>query len=163
VPHDTDLQPVKAPSTKDKPVKEDEASDVGDINALYAAANDLPSDDPLRAAPAPAPPAATTEAAAPAQPTNSGPPPTATPSTAHSTSTSPPPNSNSVVFADVSQLRVPSLFGLNVRQVIEQAGSAGLEVEIVGNGTARAQAPAAGAMVRPGTKIVVRCERQSAF
>jgi cell division protein FtsI (penicillin-binding protein 3) len=46
-----------------------------------------------------------------------------------------------------------------VRQVIEQAGIAGLEVEIAGNGTAREQAPASGAMVARGTKIVVRCER----
>ena len=45
----------KGPAKKDAPVKEDDASsEVGDINALYAAANDLPSDDPLRAAPAPA-------------------------------------------------------------------------------------------------------------
>ena len=46
-----------------------------------------------------------------------------------------------------------------VRQVIEEAGSAGLEVEIAGNGTAREQAPAPGTMVPPGTKIVVRCAR----
>ncbi|MGB6694487.1 MAG: PASTA domain-containing protein [Terracidiphilus sp.] len=42
---------------------------------------------------------------------------------------------------------------------MEQAGSAGLEVDIVGNGTAREQVPAPGSMVRPGTKIVVRCAR----
>ena len=35
----------------------------------------------------------------------------------------------------------------------------GLEVEIAGSGTAREQAPAPGAMVTPGTKIVVRCAR----
>jgi cell division protein FtsI (penicillin-binding protein 3) len=64
-----------------------------------------------------------------------------------------------VVIADSGQLRVPSLLGLSVRQVIEEAGSAGLEVEIVGSGTAREQAPAAGVMVAPGTKIVVRCAR----
>jgi cell division protein FtsI (penicillin-binding protein 3) len=47
----------------------------------------------------------------------------------------------------------------SVRQVIEEAGSAGLQVEITGSGTAREQAPAPGAMVAPGTKIVVRCAR----
>jgi cell division protein FtsI (penicillin-binding protein 3) len=48
---------------------------------------------------------------------------------------------------------------LPVRKVIEQASAAGLEVEISGNGTVREQAPAAGTMVAPGTKIVVRCGR----
>ena len=57
------------------------------------------------------------------------------------------------------QLRVPSLIGLPVRKVIEQAGAAGLEVVITGNGIVREQAPAPGTMVPPGTKIVVRCER----
>lgn len=57
------------------------------------------------------------------------------------------------------KLRVPSLIGLPVRKVIEQAGAAGLEVQISGNGTVREQAPAAGTMVAPGTRIVVRCGR----
>jgi cell division protein FtsI (penicillin-binding protein 3) len=69
------------------------------------------------------------------------------------------PPANTVVVADAGQLRVPSLLGLSVRQVIEEAGSAGLEVEITGSGTAHEQAPAPGAMVTPGTKIVVRCAR----
>jgi cell division protein FtsI (penicillin-binding protein 3) len=43
--------------------------------------------------------------------------------------------------------------------VIEQAGAAGLEVQIAGNGIAREQAPAAGTMVAPGPKIVVRFSR----
>ena len=60
---------------------------------------------------------------------------------------------------DDKTLRVPSLVGLTVRQVIEQAGVAGLEVEITGNGICREQAPAPGTMVAAGTKIVVRCAR----
>jgi cell division protein FtsI (penicillin-binding protein 3) len=60
--------------------------------------------------------------------------------------------------ADAGQLHVPSLIGLTVRQVIEQAGAAGLDAEIVGNGIVREQAPAPGAAVRRGTKIVVRCQ-----
>jgi cell division protein FtsI (penicillin-binding protein 3) len=56
-------------------------------------------------------------------------------------------------------MRVPSLIGLPVRKVIEQAAAAGLEVQITGSGTVREQAPAAGTMVPPGTKIVVRCGR----
>jgi cell division protein FtsI (penicillin-binding protein 3) len=57
------------------------------------------------------------------------------------------------------KLLVPALVGQPVRKVIELAAAAGLEVEVSGNGTAREQAPAAGTMVAPGTKIVVRCGR----
>jgi cell division protein FtsI (penicillin-binding protein 3) len=64
-----------------------------------------------------------------------------------------------MVVADGGQMLVPSLLGLSVRKAIEEAGSAGLEVEITGSGTAREQAPAPGAMVARGTKIVVRCAR----
>jgi cell division protein FtsI (penicillin-binding protein 3) len=64
-----------------------------------------------------------------------------------------------VVVADSGQLRVPSLIGLPMREVIQEAGSAGFEAEIVGSGIAREQAPVAGAMVPAGTKIVVRCTR----
>ena len=42
---------------------------------------------------------------------------------------------------------------------IELAATAGLEVQVSGNGTVREQAPAAGTMVAPGTQIVVRCGR----
>jgi cell division protein FtsI (penicillin-binding protein 3) len=64
-----------------------------------------------------------------------------------------------VIVSSGKGLRVPSLIGLPVRKVIEQAAAAGLEVEISGNGTVREQAPAPGTMVPPGTKIVVRCGR----
>ena len=50
VPHDIDLRPANTASKKEPPVKEDDsASDGQDIQALFDAANDLPSDDPLRA------------------------------------------------------------------------------------------------------------------
>ena len=54
---------------------------------------------------------------------------------------------------------MPSLIGLPIREIIEQAAGAGLQVEITGDGIAREQAPAPGTMVPPGTKIVVRCAR----
>jgi cell division protein FtsI (penicillin-binding protein 3) len=169
VPHDIEIQPAKPPLKNDAPAKEDDASsDAGDINALYAAANDLPSDDPLRNPPAQATPRTASTSSLAAQPAGAAtntqpnpqpgsPPLTSAPST--SIPASPPPTTNSVVIADGATQRVPSLIGLTVRQVIVEAGSAGLEVEIVGNGTAREQAPASGTMVRPGTKIVVRCGR----
>ena len=56
-------------------------------------------------------------------------------------------------------MRVPSFIGLRVRNVIEKADLAGLQVEITGSGTVREQAPVPGTMVAPGTKIVVRCAR----
>ncbi|MGB7267337.1 MAG: penicillin-binding protein 2, partial [Terracidiphilus sp.] len=49
VPHDIDLRPVTTASKKEPPVTEDDAPAPGeDIQALYQAVNDLPSDDPLR-------------------------------------------------------------------------------------------------------------------
>jgi hypothetical protein len=70
-----------------------------------------------------------------------------------------PPTTATVLVAGAKTLRVPSLLGLPVRKVIEQAAAAGLEVEITGSGTVREQAPAPGTMVAPGTRIVVRCGR----
>jgi cell division protein FtsI (penicillin-binding protein 3) len=46
-----------------------------------------------------------------------------------------------------------------VRKVIEQAGVAGLGVQVLGTGIARGQAPAAGTMVPAGTEVVVRFGR----
>jgi cell division protein FtsI (penicillin-binding protein 3) len=171
VPHDIELRPMTTASKKEPPVKEDDAAAQGEnIQALYEAANDLPSDDPLRAAPAvqtaanPQPaPAAVQTANSPTrqnsrtQTGNSPSLPAQRP--AQPAQPASRPAANTVVVADAGQLRVPSLLGLSVRQVIEEAGSAGLEVEIAGSGTAREQAPAPGAMVTPGTKIVVRCAR----
>ena len=64
-----------------------------------------------------------------------------------------------VMILNAQSLRVPSLIGLPVRKVIEQAAAAGLEVHISGSGSVREQAPAPGTMVAPGTQIVVRCGR----
>jgi cell division protein FtsI (penicillin-binding protein 3) len=46
-----------------------------------------------------------------------------------------------------------------MRQVVVTAANAGLEVQVIGSGTVREQAPAAGTMVSPGTRIVVHCAR----
>ena len=169
VQHDVDLRPVNLASKKDAQVKEDDAPAQGEsVEALYEAANDLPSDDPLRAPPAaktiaPPPPAfaQATNSPTPAK-TGAPPQPSPTASTKSPPQSSKPaslPPANTVVIADAERLRVPSLIGLPMREIIEQAGSAGLEVEIAGNGIAREQAPAPGTMVLPGTKIIVRCAR----
>lgn len=57
------------------------------------------------------------------------------------------------------QRKVPELIGMPVRRVIETAALAGLEVQIMGSGTVREQAPSPGTVVGPATRIVVRCSR----
>jgi cell division protein FtsI (penicillin-binding protein 3) len=168
VPHDVELRPATEASKKE-PVHEDDADAQSEnVQALYEAANDLPGDDPLRGANST--PSAATAQPAPAQPSNLASVPNSvspggnatslpTQPRAQPTQASSQPTASTVVIADAAQLRVPSLVGLSVRQVIEEAGSAGLEVEIDGSGTAREQAPAPGAMVSPGTRIVVHCAR----
>jgi cell division protein FtsI (penicillin-binding protein 3) len=169
VPHDIDLRQHRVLTKADLQVREDDAhAQNSDINALYAAANDLPSDDPLREPPSqPAParqPAAAVQSQAGVQPPKadvnkaSGKVIPSQPATTPPPTTSPPVTST-VIVVDNKTLRVPSLIGLPVRKVIEQAAAAGLEVQITGSGTVREQAPAAGTMVAPGTKIVVRCGR----
>ena len=163
VPHDIDCMRPPRGSGKCCAVAEDDARErAGDIDALYSAANDLPSGRspagrassaalqpprPVQAQPAATqgqPPARRASfAAQPAQ----GNRPTV------------PAAANDRHVTDGKTLRVPSLIGLPVRKVIEQAAAAGLEVEITGSGSVREQAPAAGTMVAPGTKIVVRCGR----
>jgi cell division protein FtsI (penicillin-binding protein 3) len=165
VAHDIEVRPVKAAKAPVHVVEEDAEDHAGDMNALYAAANDLPSDDPLRQNPAPAqaaappPQPASQSAAQPAAAHNAWAsaavhPPAATPGAVIS-----PQPAGSVTFSDARRLRVPSLIGLPIRKVIEEAAAAGLEVQIKGNGTVREQAPAPGTLVEPGTKIVVRCGR----
>jgi len=164
VPHDTEPRPAHAAAKNDAQLSEDDVNTSDEnIQSLYEAANELPSDDPLHGQPAPA-----TGAAAPRQSVNAatGAQPNAAQSNSGGSSLPPPaqkPNpprpANTVVLSNPSQVRVPSLIGLPVRKVIEQAAAAGFEVQIVGSGTAHEQVPAAGAMVRSGTKIVVRCGR----
>lgn len=158
VPHDIELRPVNTAAKKEPPVtEEDNDTQPDDVQALFEAANDLPSDDPLRQAPA--------QSAQPATP--SGPATQATSAAQTLAAESPvtPPASapaqqpHATVVIHSHFLPVPSLIGLPIRQVIVQAAAAGFDVEIAGNGIAREQAPAAGTMVPAGTKIAVRCAR----
>jgi cell division protein FtsI (penicillin-binding protein 3) len=164
VPHDIDVRQTHALSKADLHVAEDDSGgNTGDINALYAAANDLPSDDPLRAPvtqPAPSSPSHTAAHVA-SQPANGKNPGHAPLPIAPQPALKPkePQTVTTVILRNGKLLRVPSLIGLPVRKVIEQAAAAGLEVQVSGNGTVREQAPAAGSMVPPGTRVVVRCGR----
>ncbi|HEY1159408.1 MAG TPA: penicillin-binding protein [Terracidiphilus sp.] len=159
VPHDIEVHAPRVKSQADALVAEDDAHAQGeDINTLFAAINDLPSDDPLRAgsdqtgsagqaATQPAPQSPTQAASASAQP-----------SARHANALEQK-TSLAVMVPDARQLRVPSLVGLPLRKVVEQAAAAGLEVRIAGDGTVREQAPAPGTIVAFGTQIVVRCRR----
>ena len=57
------------------------------------------------------------------------------------------------------RVAVPSFLGQPLRHVIEEAGTTGLVVNVVGNGLAREQAPPPGTMVPAGTAVVVRFSR----
>jgi cell division protein FtsI (penicillin-binding protein 3) len=167
---------VEAPRTKTKPepaIAEDDGQQQGDVNSLFAAINDLPSDDPLRALP-PETSASGLVASETANqsPANNRPPAAgrAMASTAvHKDQPAPPElpsgprasegSSKAVLVTEEKKLKVPALIGLPVRQVIVQSAAAGLEVKISGNGTVRQQAPAAGTLVAAGTQIVVHCGR----
>jgi cell division protein FtsI (penicillin-binding protein 3) len=187
VPHDQDMKPLPLLAKNQRPVDEEDDRPVEhdeDINSLFADVNDLPADDPLRTpqqAPGQAAPIA--KNAEPTQiPANTSPetlPPhpassttafaeTLKPKPAEDPETPPPPMpasppapvvNGSVVVNAGKRVAVPSLVGQPVRSVIEQAGSVGLGVQVLGTGIAREQAPAAGTMVPVGTEIVVRFTR----
>jgi cell division protein FtsI (penicillin-binding protein 3) len=172
VQHDIDLKAPKPGTKATPPPHEDDAPDhTGEVNAMFAAINDLPQDDPLRQTPAPVEIAsAEPQSQAIAQQTKKPSPPTktkanaqtvevATPASSSPAPSSAPSGGSTVTISQTAQLRVPSLIGLPVRRVIEQSAAAGLTVQIAGNGTVQEQAPAPGTMVRPGTQIVVRCAR----
>jgi cell division protein FtsI (penicillin-binding protein 3) len=168
VPHDIDVRPAKTDlkqAKAEKPVEEDDADvDQAEVNALFAAANDLPADDPLRQQTAAAP--AQIVAAQPDESTpasdKSGDPSQPTALNQPQASPSSPPQDRVSTYVSVSdgkKLSVPSLVGLPIRNVIEMIAAEGLQVEVRGSGTVREQAPAAGTQVPTGTKIIVRCGR----
>lgn len=167
VPHDEPIHAQQTPPVAVKSLAEDDHDDNGDVNALYAAANDLPSDDPLRQQ-------AAGQSVPQAQPTHPSAKPAANtvaivqkstatasvlPATPSSSQVKPPQSSASVIVPTGNSLKVPSLTGLTMRQVIVTAQAAGLEVQVTGSGVVREQAPAAGTMVPPGTRIVVHLTR----
>lgn len=167
VPHDIEVRTPSEQAKATAPTSEDDGQeDQATVDALYAAVNDLPSDDPLRAS------QTTSTAQAPeasAALSKNKPQPVQSSRTASSTGSSHPSlthpqQSNTVAIARVQsseskKLTVPSLIGLTVRQVIESAAASGLDVQVLGTGTAREQAPAPGTQVPPGTRVIVHCDR----
>ena len=168
VAHDVEVHAPRTPAKAEPTIAEDDTGAQGDVNALYAAINDLPSDDPLRAQPArvnasPQPAAEPVNQIAnqPRSDKASGDLAVSQtqPVALHEEARPPALATQTVLVSEDRKLKVPSLVGLPVRQVVVQAAAAGLEVQISGSGTVREQAPAAGTMVALGTQIVVRCAR----
>ena len=173
VPHDVDLQQPKTKSLLkqaklEKPIQEDDAgSNQADVDALFAAVNDLPADDPLRQPQQQVASAATPQASA-IQPASSSTSPNDNSSSSDPTQQQAATNSSDsaplpelkptyVAISDGKKFNVPSLVGLPIRSAIEMTAAAGLQMQVTGNGTVREQAPAPGTKVPSGTKIVVRC------
>ncbi len=159
VPHDAEVHAAK-PGTKPVPGKdaEPEQEHTGDIHALMAAVNDLPPDDPLR------------EAVKGGQAESSGPTVVKVKTTQTQTAaprsqpaiarkSDPEPEVVAVSLPINHSVKVPSLIGMPIRQVVEQAALAGLNLQVQGRGIVRSQEPAPGTAVPPGARVLVHCAR----
>jgi len=186
VPHDIEVKsaPEMAKSMAG-PGPEEHAPDLDEnMQDLFAEVNNLPADDPLRApkeveaqpmlvasngtAPHLIPAVNSGAPASTPSPLNSQPsqtpqkdisplPPPAVPLSEIKPVT--PNKDGAVVVNSTQRVAVPSFVGQPVRRVVEEAGISGLAVEVLGNGLAREQAPAAGTLVPAGTEVVVRFTR----
>lgn len=167
VAHDIDVRSPGEQAKVDAVTSEDDSgTDQNTVDALYAAANDLPADDPLRTSPGSPSAAGATSAgqSAHAKPDakaadSARPAPALASQPVASTPVQPQKAITLIQASAGKKLTVPSLVGLPVRKVIEAAAAAGLDVKVLGTGTARQQAPSAGTQVSPGTRIVVHCGR----
>ncbi|HEX2917789.1 MAG TPA: PASTA domain-containing protein, partial [Edaphobacter sp.] len=157
-----------------------------DLNQMFADINDLPADDPLRAAQNSAAPAtqeiddrASTVARKGSEKAESSsllgvPSKMLTALHPGSSSDAAPQNvaatqqiapsvqvrhDGGVVVDATRRVAVPSFEGTSLRSVVEKADSLGLRVQPVGSGLAKDQAPAPGTMVPVGTEVVVRFAR----
>jgi len=166
VSHDEEIRQPKSNGKPEKPLREDDHDDQSDVDALYAAVNDLPGDDPLRSPAGDSSSSGSVQSAKTPANLNGASSAQANKQVAlkqemgakadPSAQAAPP---TTVAMNTDRQIMVPSLVGLTMRKVIETAANAGLPVEVSGRGTVREQAPAAGTMVNAGTRVVVRGSR----
>ncbi len=162
VPHDIEVRPNHAPAKNlTAHDAEPEQEHTGDVNALLSAVNDLPADDPLRQAVSNARTPATTKDSdkKTASIVVSTKTKSAEPQPATNANPSPTPTVVAVSLPAGKTIKVPSLIGMPVRQVVEQVATAGLNLQVEGRGLVRSQEPAAGSQVQPGAQIVVHCAR----
>jgi len=158
VPHDIEVHAARPPA-KDLTAKdvEPEQERSGDASELVAALNDLPADDPLREAvngareqgnPAVVRVAVNTRDAG---------------KKAATAPVSAPAKQPEIVAGSLpvagATVKVPSLIGMPVRTVVEQAARAGLNLQVEGRGLVRTQTPVAGSVVAAGSQLVVHCAR----
>jgi cell division protein FtsI (penicillin-binding protein 3) len=158
VPHDIEVHAARPPA-KDLTAKdvEPEQERSGDASELVAALNDLPADDPLREAvngareqgnPAVVRVAVNTRDAG---------------KKAATAPVSAPAKQPEIVAVSLpvagATVKVPSLIGMPVRTVVEQAARAGLNLQVEGRGLVRTQTPVAGSVVAAGSQVVVHCAR----
>lgn len=160
VPHDEPLEPTTPPLNEAEQVTPPPPEPDSDLDSLFAAANDLPEDDPLRSM-------LSTGLATGSKPSNEQ---TSDDASGEATQAvrqpaqeaEPHPHliaKDRVIVSARGGVAVPSFIGQPLRQAIESAGRARLRLDIVGSGIAREQAPPAGATVPAGTRVVVRFTR----
>jgi hypothetical protein len=68
-------------------------------------------------------------------------------------------NRDVVAEIDPGAPKVPNFVGMTVRDVAQEAAATGIDVDLYGEGLARAQKPAPGAFLQPGGHIAVRFAR----
>jgi cell division protein FtsI (penicillin-binding protein 3) len=186
VPHDIDVKsaPEMAKALAGPGPVEHESENDESVEELFAEVNNLPADDPLRATPQSNAQSASDALQAPSAMLPAPDPKTlisvpegvsAAPQSAGNVTPAddrapanqasaviyhrPTGSTGEVVVDSTQRVAVPSFLGQPLRHVIEEAGTTGLVVNVVGNGLAREQAPAPGTMVPAGTSVVVRFSR----
>jgi cell division protein FtsI (penicillin-binding protein 3) len=70
-----------------------------------------------------------------------------------------PPSNGTVVLDVEGGVVVPSLIGKPLREAVELAQESGIELEVIGSGVARAQAPPPGTRIPAGSRVAVRFAR----
>jgi cell division protein FtsI (penicillin-binding protein 3) len=168
VPHDVELQDPKRMWLKAHSKENDTAEAAPDYIASAQENVDAPvaPTAPQVQAPAPATPAQqdpkfrTVAASKPVQPTASIIGPVQPPATLQKTALETNNQSRATVVLDVAGgVLVPDFHGKSLRVALEEAESAGLELEVNGSGVGLDQAPAAGSRIPPGGHVSVHFGR----
>jgi cell division protein FtsI (penicillin-binding protein 3) len=168
VPHDVELQDPKRMWLKAHSKENDTAEAAPDYIASAQENVDAPvaPTTPQVQAPAPATPAQqdpkfrTVAASKPVQPTASIIGPVQPPATLQKTALETNNQSRTTVVLDVAGgVLVPDFHGKSLRVALEEAESAGLELEVNGSGVGLDQAPAAGSRIPPGGHVSVHFGR----
>ncbi|HEU5342208.1 penicillin-binding protein [Edaphobacter sp.] len=174
VPHDQPLKAKKGTmiaSAAKAEADDNPSENAADLTAMFDDVNNLPADDPLRKeasdeAQATVTPPVADEPKKTPSPLNALPSKTATfgasgPSPAQPLRLpkSAPAQQGKVTVDAGAKVPVPSFSGAGLRAVVERADAVGLRVQVIGDGLAREQVPAAGTIVPVGTEVVVRFTR----